>query len=209
MRAFLGFVLLCSASAAFAQRPLSLVPFEAPVDFTPARPSTVSSEHPLFRRIAVGEIEGLTGRVGSALNPVSHAREINAALRSTLAGANMLAADGQAPRARLRVVWQQFALPFRIGLSSRATVTVRYELSRIDNGQVIFARDISTEVRSRGGDGATRARTTGRAAILANMASLAYCLERAAVAPAPADCALQPVGRFSAPITVVTPIYRR
>lgn len=203
----LMFLLLAvlGATAAPARSPVSLDPFSIALDFAPERPQPVSANHPLFRRVLVESVHGMPGRVGSFFAPVARPRDVDAALRGALAGANMLAQSPQDARARLRVTWRRFDLPFRIGFSSRAVAAVHYELSRIDNGQVIFSREIVTEAHARGGNATDRARGTGRAAIAANIASMAYCLDKAAVQGAPQDCALSPLGRFRAPI--VAPVY--
>ena len=159
----------------------------------------------MFHRVIVEDVQNMPSRVGSIFTPVTDPREFNAALRSTLASANMLAQGAGDARARLRVTWRQFDLPFHIGLSSRATVAINYELSRIDNGQVVFSRVISTEAEAHGGNASTRAQGTGRAAILANIASVTLCLDKAAYGQEPADCAVSPVGSFSAPLAT----YRR
>lgn len=203
MRVPILLMLLAAASPAVAGPRVSLLPFESGLGFAPARPQALQPDHPLFERVTVEPVQNMPGRIGSFLAPVTNPDEFNAALRQTLASANMLAGPDTA-RARLRVTWRQFDLPFRIGLSSRAMVSVHYELSRIDNGQVIFEREIVTQAESRGGEASARARGTGRAAVLANIASLTLCLDKAAVQWAPSDCALRPTGRFSAPITVVT-----
>ncbi len=198
---------LAGTGAANAQR-VSLHPFESNLGFAPQRPRAVDANHPLYGRILLEEVEAMPRRIGSFLLPVTNARELNEALRGTLASSNMLAGSAAAARARLRVTWRRFDLPFRIGFSSRATVAVHYQLSRIDTGQVIYAREIVTAAESRGGEASARARGTGRAAILTNLASLVLCLERAPFEPPSDACVVRPTGSFSAPITVVTPIYR-
>jgi hypothetical protein len=203
MRNILLLLVLLGTSAANAQS-VSIRPFESSLGFAPQAPRPVDAQHPLFGRILLEDVQGMPTRVGSFLMPITRASEFNAALRSTLASANMLARSPGEARARLRVTWRRFDLPFRIGLTSRASVAVRYELSRIDNGQLIYAREIVTEMRARGGAGDARARGTGRAAILANIASLTLCLERAPFEPPSDRCYARPTGRFAAPITVVT-----
>ena len=208
MRALILFILLTFAAPATAGTRVSLLPFESGLSFTPESPRAIQADHPLFRRIELEETENMPGRIGSFLTPITKPSEFNEALRSTLASANMLAETSDTARARLRVVWRQFELPFRISISSKAMVAIYYELSRLDNGQVIFSREIVTHAEARGGDGSTRARGTGRAAILANIASVTLCLQKAAFGQDPSNCALQTVGSFSAPITVAIPVYR-
>jgi len=204
MRIPILLMLLAGAAPASAQTRVSLLPFEGQLAFAPEAPRTLPADHPLYARVIVEPVREMPGRIGSILVPITTPNEFNAALRQTLASANMLAGPDTA-RTRLRVTWRRFDLPFRISISSRATVAVHYELSRIDTGEIIFAREIVTQADARGGDGSTRARGTGRAAILANIASLTLCLDKAAVQGAPADCALRSTGRFSAPITVMIP----
>lgn len=201
----------CFNGSAVAARPIpSLNPFSGSLGFAPERPRAVAPDHPLFGRITVEGVQGMPGRIGSFLMPVTSAAEFNDALRDTLAGANMLAASPGAARFRLRVSWRRFDLPFRISVSSRAQVAVHYELSRIDNGQVIFSREIATGAQARGGNAAERARGTGRAAVATNIASAALCLDKAAILPPQQQsCLLSPVGSFSAPIAVSVPVYRR
>lgn len=208
MRVLLLVAMLGLAIPAQARRPVSLLPFENDIRFSPDQPHVLGAEHPLFRRILLEDVQNMPGRVGSIFAPVTGPGEYNEALRRTLASANMLASTSGDAKARLRVSWRQFDLPFHIGIGSSATVAINYELSRIDNGQVIFSRQILTRASARGGNAATRAQGTGRAAILANIASATLCLEKAAVGQAPEDCAVNPVGSFSAPIAVAVPHYR-
>lgn len=210
MRIFAFLLLVMAATTPAAARPrISLDPFAGTLDFTPERPRAVGSDHPLYRRVVFEGVSAMPARVGPALTPVSNAGEFNSAVRDALAGAHLLAVSPGEARVRLRVTWRRFDLPFRIGFSSRATVAVNYELSRIDNGQVIFSREIVTEAQARGGNAATRARETGRAAITTNLASATLCLDRAAVQGAPVNCALRPIGQFSAPIVVPVPVFPR
>jgi hypothetical protein len=208
MRKALLLALISVAAPAEARRPVSLLPFESEISFSPDQPRVIGADHPLFRRISVENVQNMPGRIGSFLVAVTDPGEFNAALRSTLSSANLLAQTEGDARARLRVTWRQFDMPFHIGMSSRASVAINYELSRIDNGQVIFSREILTGAEFRGGNAATRAQGTGRAAVLANIASVTLCLEKAAYGQAPADCAVHAVGRFSAPIAVAVPLYR-
>ena len=208
MRPIVLVVALAVAStpvAAFSRIPLD--PFAGSLGFEPERPRAVGSDHPLFGRLIVEDVQSMPSRIGSVFNPVSSEREFNAALRATFESANMLASSPDQAQARLRITWRRFDSPMHIGLTSRATVAVNYELSRIDDGQVIFSREIVTEAEFRGGNATIRVKETGRAAISANIASAALCIDKAAMQQAPQDCALRPVGSFSAPITV--PVFHR
>ena len=167
MRIILLVAMLGLAIPAQARRPVSLLPFENDIRFSPDQPHVLGAEHPLYRRILLEEVQNMPARVGSIFTPVTGPAEYNEALRRTLASAQMLAPASGDAKARLRVTWRQFDLPFHIGFGSTATVAINYELSRIDNGQVIFSREILTRASARGGNAATRAQGTGRAAILA------------------------------------------
>jgi hypothetical protein len=208
MRWLVLLIFMSFANPALAREAVSLRPLQSNMQFAPQTPQPVGPNHPLFRRIMLEEVQGMPARVGSTFIRVTNAREFNSAVRDTLGDGSMLAATPAEAKARLRVTWRSFELPFRIGLSAQATVAVHYELSRIDTGQVIFSREIVTRAQARGGEASARARGTGRAAIGANLASLLFCLDHAATSAQPVDCALQPVGRFSAPIVVAVPIVR-
>ena len=65
----------------------------------------------------------------------------------------------------------------------------------IDDGRELFDRDVTTSAEGGGVDASMRDNGIVRAAIAANFASAANCLDRAAFGDAPGDCALTP--RFS------------
>jgi hypothetical protein len=200
-------LLLLSAvpAAADAKPNRALLPFEGRYGFGPEAPRALPADHPLYGRVILETAAaGVHGQ-----NAGAKSREWDEALRSTLASGNMLARDPADARVRLTVRWRSLDVPFRIGISSRATMAALYELRRIDTGQVIFSREIVTQVQARGGNAATRAKGTGHAAVAANLASAFLCMDKAAFGHAPANCALSPTGSFPAPIAVVTPVYRR
>jgi hypothetical protein len=192
-RLLLPLLLLGAPIAADARVPLApTTPGAFPIP-VPA----VAADHPLRNRIAVEPVVGMPRKVGSWLHPITNPAEFDAALRQTLSDTAMLAEAGAPPRARLTVTWREIDAPARIGMGSRAAVLIGYELRRVDNGATIFQRDIRTHSNSRGGDASERLKSNARAAILANIASVTLCLQRAAVAPAPADCAIDVQGRMS------------
>lgn len=203
------FLLLLAASPATAADRVSLRPFEGRMGFEPQALQPITSQHPLYGRILLEDVQAMPDRIGSFLMRVTSSSEFNQSLRSTLASANMLARSPAEARARLRVTWRRFHLPLQIGLTTRATAAVHYELSRIDNGQIIYSREIVTQAVGRGGNGAIRGQGTGRASILSNIASITHCLEQAPFTPPSDACILRPVGRFSAPIVVSVPLIRR
>lgn len=164
--------------------------------FAPEAPVPVDAKHPLFHDVAVGEIEGLPATVkSSALNFIAAAKRssINAALVETFSRMNLLAASPAAGRKKLIVTWKGDRTPFHIGTSNSTTVTLHYRLVRVDSGQPLFDREITTEARGGGVDASMRDNGIVRAAIAANFASAANCLDRAAFGTAPADCALTPM----------------
>lgn len=209
MRLLLLPALLCAPVAAAAGPAVSILPFEGNIFFGPESPKPLAPDHPLYRRVVFDVVDNMPSRVGFPLAPITKASEFNRVVRRTLDSANMLAPSDEAAKVRLRVRWGSLHTPTKIGITSTATMTASYELRRIDNGQVLFARDIVTHGKARGGDGFQRAVGTARGALVANLASAILCLDKAAFGRAPADCALSPGGSFRAPITVVTPIYRR
>lgn len=153
MRHLLLFLLLAASPATATQR-VSLRPFEGSMGFEPRALQPITSQHPLYGRILLEDVRAMPDRIGSFLMRVTTSSEFNQSLHSTLASANMLARSPAEARARLRVTWRRFHLPLQIGLTTRATVAVHYELSRIDNGQVIYSREIVTQAVGRGGNGA-------------------------------------------------------
>jgi hypothetical protein len=161
--------------------------------FAPEEPTPVDRSHPLFRDVAVADIADLPSTVkSSAMNFIAAAKgsSINAALRETMRQMNMLAPGNG--RKRLQVTWLGGRTPFHIGTRNESSVTFRYRLERVDTGQALFEREITTRATGSGGNGAMRVNGIMRAAIAANFASAANCLDRAAFGTAPEDCALTP-----------------
>jgi len=192
--------LLTAALLAIPAAPLPAAAGEIPLvaiglPFTPETPEPVATTHPLYQRVEIGEIEGLPKTVGSsALNFIAAAKRssINAGLRESFQRMNLLAAGPGAARARLTVRWGGSTTPFRIGTHNKTAVTMHYRLARIDNGQLLFDRDVTTSAEGGGVDASMRDNGIVRAAIAANFASAANCLDHAAVGTAPADCTLTP-----------------
>ena len=170
--------------------------------FAPETPKAVASTHPLYQRIDIGEIENLPPTVrSSTLNFIAAAKRssVNKALRESFQRMNLLAPNTTAARARLIVSWQGSHTPLRIATRNVATVTLRYKLVRMDNGQVLFDREIVTSAEGGGADAVMRDNGIVRAAIATNFASAAHCLDHAAFGTEAQDCALVP--QFS--VTVV------
>jgi hypothetical protein len=191
MRRALILIPLLSATPAHADIPMLGVG----LPYAPETPRPVAATHPLYQRIAVAEIEGLPPTVkSSALNWIAAAKRssINRALADNLRAMTMLAPDATAAKARLSVRWIGSDTPFRLGGSNAASVTFAYRLTRIDTGQTLFDRQITTSAEGGGGDASMRDNGIVRAAIATNFASAAYCMDRAAFGAAPADCALTP-----------------
>lgn len=191
-----------SPSAALAKA-FPLNPIGLP--FAPDSPKPLSPDHPLYRQVALDPVADMPSKVGSFLVPITSAKELNDALRQTLESANMLAPPGSQPKVRLVVRWAGLKAPAKISASSEATASLSYSLIRVDTGQELFRRDISTFSRSTGGDASDRLKGTARLAILTNLASAVVCLDKAAYMGAPADCALTPLATYQArrPATVV------
>jgi hypothetical protein len=199
--------LMLVSSAVDAKAPVALNPFAGGLSFSET-PRPLPPDHPLYRRIMLEPIADLPDRIGSMLNPITSGRELSAAVAATLAAGNMSADSPSGAKVRLTVTWLPLDAPLKIGPGAKAIARVRYELRRIDNGQAIFAREIVTRTRSTGGNAADRYKGTARAAILANLASAIVCFDKAAIGIAPADCALEVGGQFSAPIERTTIRYR-
>jgi hypothetical protein len=163
--------------------------------FAPETPTPVAPTHPLYHRVAVDGITDLPATVGSTkLNFIAAAKRssINAALRQSLERMNLLAPDASTARARLIVSWRGSHTPFRIATSNTASATLHYQLVRIDSGQSLFDREVTTYAKGGGVDASMRDNGIVRAAIAANFASAANCLDHAAIGTAPANCALTP-----------------
>ncbi|TCM21950.1 hypothetical protein EDF56_101627 [Novosphingobium sp. PhB165] len=202
-----------AAALALTTVPLQAGPGDIPLvaiglPFAPESPRPVAPTHPLYHSIEIGEIEGLPSTVGSsALNFIAAAKRssINAGLRESFERMNMLAPKDSKARGRLIVSWGGSHTPFRIATSNAATATLHYRLVRIDNGHILFERDITTSMKGSGnGDAGMRDNGIVRAAIASNFASAAYCLDHTALGKPPADCALVP--QFS---VTVTRVYNR
>lgn len=193
MRILLPALALCATSPVqAASDDIPMVAIGLP--FSPESPTPVGSSHPLYRDIAVGEIVGLPSVVkSSSLNFIGAAKKasINAALSESFRRMNLLA-EAKVARKRLIVEWKGDRTPFHIGASNRTAVTLHYRLERADTGQVLFDRDITTTMSGGGADASMRDNGIVRAAIGANFASAANCIDRAAYGAAPADCALTP-----------------
>lgn len=164
--------------------------------FAPAGPVPLEATHPLFHDVTVGDIDGLPATVKSSpLNWIAAAKRSrnNAALAETFRRMNLLAEAPAAGRKKLSVTWMGDRTPFHIGSNNVTSVTLRYRLHRVDNGQLLFDREITTSVRGGGADASMRDNGIVRAAIATNFASAANCLDRAAFGAAPTDCALTPL----------------
>lgn len=191
---------MLSQSAHAADVPLS--PLGLP--FSPARPEAVGPDHPLYHRIALESVVNMPVVVGaSATGGIIGAAKrasFEKALRETLEKLNMLAPSPVEAKVRLTPRWLGMDAPFRVSFSSRTSVRMAWSLVRIDNGQVIFNREITTSAESKGGDGTSRATGVGRVALMANIASAAVCIDKAAYGKAPQDCALTPAFTYKAPV---------
>jgi hypothetical protein len=177
---------------------LSMVAIGLP--FAPESPTPVSASHALYHDVRIDDIQGLPATIkSSGLNWIAAAKRssVNAALHETFARMNMAADAPGAGRKRLVTTWLGDRTPFHIGTHNATTVTLHYRLERIDTGQVLFDRDITTGAAGGGVDASMRDNGIVRAAIAANFASAANCLDRAAYGAAPADCALTPRFRVS------------
>jgi hypothetical protein len=192
-------IAIAPASAWAADVPLS--PIGLP--FQPAAPKPVAPEHPLYHRIAIAPVADMPGVVGaSATGGIMGAAKRSSfekALRETLAALNLLAPSEAEAKVRLSPRWISMDAPFKISFSSEATVRMGWSLTRIDNGQRIFDREIATSAQSRGGSGSERATGVGRVALMTNIASAARCIDQAAYGQAPQDCALTPGFTYRAP----------
>lgn len=162
--------------------------------FAPESPAPVAASHELYQQIGVEEIVGLPPTVKSSnLNFIAAAKRssINEALSASLRRMNMLAPDPSAAKARLIVTWRGIQPPVRDSRHA-ATVTLHYRLVRSTNGEQLFEREITTTAEGRGVDLVQLENGLARAAIAANFASIAYCLDRAPSGTAPSNCALTP-----------------
>lgn len=195
MRYFFAFALLATTMVPVGATAKDIPMVAIGLPFAPETPRPVAATHPLYHHILVGEIEGLPSTIGSSsLNFIRAAKRssVNAALRETFQRMNLLALDDKAAHVRLEVSWGGNHTPFKIGTQNVTTTTLHYRLVRIDTGQILFNRDITTSAEGAGGDATMRDNGIVRASIAANFASAANCLDRAAFGTAPGDCALTP-----------------
>lgn len=205
-----GFILAMATPAVAGDR-VPLVPFNSPLLFAPHMPVVVKPDHPFAGRVRLDPIADMPERVGSFLNTFVRVKEMNAALADTLAASGMQARDPQSAPYHLAVTWLTFESPFKIGTSSRAKATLRYELRRTGSEEVIFRRDVTSAAEASGGDASARQRGTVRATLSANLAAAMWCMEQSPLGKAPAVCTATPVGSFGAPVPVAipVPVYRR
>jgi hypothetical protein len=198
MRCFLPVIALTLVAAPVggAANDIPMVAIGLP--FAPESPRPVGASHVLYHHIEVAEIEGLPPTIGSSSLNFIHAAKrssINAALHETFERMNFLTPANGGAHVRLLVAWEGSKTPFHIGSHNQATATLRYRLVRIDNARVLFDRSITTSVTGGGIDASMRDNGILRAAIAANFASAANCIDHAAYGTAPDECALTP--RFS------------
>ena len=129
--------------------PLSPIGFS----FSPSAPAPLKPDHPLYRRIALEQVADMPGVVGGkatlGLAGAAKRSSFEKALRETMNKLNMLATTDAEAKVRLSPRWIDMDAPFKISFSSRASVTMGWSLTRIDNGQLLFKRDITTAVQGR------------------------------------------------------------
>jgi hypothetical protein len=180
-------LLALAAPVAAASPDIPLIAIGLP--FAPEAPSPVAQGHPLFQRVAFTEIQNLPG---STRFSVARPSTIHGGLRDTLKRMNMLAGDEASAKARLIATWVSVEPSSPFVARKFATATIAYRLVRIDTGEVIFDRTIRTTIQQVGAhiDWSMGGR---RAAVAANFASAALCLDKASFGTAPRDCALKPL----------------
>ena len=189
----LGILALIATPGHGAPNEIPLVAIGLP--FMPETPRPVAATHVLYRHVQVAEIEGLPATIkSSGLNFIAAAKRssVNAALRETFERMNLLAPDGGIAHVRLTATWEGSETPFHIGSHNQATATLRYRLVRINDARVLFDRRITTSAAGGGADASMRDNGIVRAAIAANFASAANCIDHAAYGTAPSECALTP-----------------
>lgn len=199
-------VMMLMAGTAIAENPVQAkdVPL-SPVGFPfdPVAPQPLTPQHPLYHRIALDPVAEMPSVVGSGatggLIGTAKRSSFEKALAETLEKLNMLAPTEADAKVRLSPKWIELDSPLRISFSSHATAQLAWRLTRIDNGQEIFSREIETSAESRGGSGNDRAVGVGRVALMANIASAVVCIDKAAYGKAPDDCALKPAFTYRAP----------
>jgi len=184
---FLALLALTTPAAALAGPDIPLIAIGLP--FAPEAPKPLSPEHPLFGRITFAQIDQLPGSVRFS---VAAPGSIHKGLRDTLAQMKMLAPDAPSAKVRLIARWVSVEPSSPFVAKGDASATLAYQLVRIDTGETIFQRTIRTTIKASGShlDGTMGGR---RGAVAVNFASLAFCLDKAALGSAPADCALQPL----------------
>jgi hypothetical protein len=190
------------AAPARAGETVPIEPFGSIVRFAPHSPRVVEADHPWRGKLTVAPIIAMPERVGAFLNTFTRTKEMNAALARTIADAGLAAGSGNSATHRLTVTWVAFDAPFKISFSSRVSATLRYELMRVDTGEPVFRRDVTTAASASGGNAADRMRGVARAVLSANIAGAIWCLEESPFGRAPVDSVTAPQGSFSAPITV-------
>lgn len=195
--------MLAALAILAAAVPLAL-PANAQLLFGLAGPRNLPAQHVLRGHVALEPIAGAPETLGGFLLPIARASELNEGLRASLSRAGMLAERGAKPVFRLTPVWRTLDAPQKVGPSSRAEVTIDYQLKRVDSGAAIFSRTITTGAESRGGDASDRLKGVARLAILTNFASAIACMDKASYGQAPADCALKPSLSYRAPSPLVT-----
>jgi hypothetical protein len=192
---------LAFSGPALADDDVPLVPIGLP--FAPEAPTPVSPAHPLYHRIILAPVTDMPATIGASstlgLMAAAKRSSFEKGLRDTLDRLNMLATFEAEAKFRLTPKWLGMDAPFRISFTSRAKVRMGWSLTRTDSGQEIFQRDIATSAESKGGDGSRRAIGVGRVALMANIASAARCLDKAAYGQAPQDCTLTPQFKYDAP----------
>lgn len=183
--ASLPFALL-GAPAARADIPLVAIG----LPFAPEAPHPVASDHPLYHRVQVGEIVDLPGMIRFSAAPPGR---VHKALRETLEQMNLLAPTDADAKVKLVATWGGLDSPAKFLMpGTQTSATLSYRLSRLDNGQILMDRTITTTLAGKGSayDGGMG---MARGAIAANFASAAMCMDKAAYGHAPQDCALQPL----------------
>ncbi|MBW7946281.1 MAG: hypothetical protein H3C60_07540 [Sphingomonadaceae bacterium] len=200
MRPILALLLLSIPTPASADWTLPLSPKISKTPehsiFGASGPRVLPPDHPLFHTVSVEAVKTMPEKIGHFLVPIVKRQEFEDALRKGLESAAMLASEGTPARFTLKVSWNELHAPLTISFSSSAQSRISYELVRNDTGESLFLREIVTESKSRGGDGAARLSRNARFAIMVNIASMIACLDKAAYGQAPENCTLTPLVRF-------------
>jgi hypothetical protein len=174
--------------------PHSALPSEIPLmavgfglRYSPETPAQILPSHPLYNRVIVDPIADMPGAVRFS---IARPSSINEGLRLTLEHLHFLAPNAADAKARLTARWVGYDGGGMLLGGKRGTVTVRYTLTRIDNGAVIFDREITSNATADSRAGGPM--PTLRAATAVNFASMAGCIDKAAFGRAPDNCALTP-----------------